>query len=215
MDLPESHKHFSFKDSAQGMTIQIISIDKLWAESLCVALTLFGEPAVEIFETFDNMTEPALKNAPSDVILMVDAGLPGLDYWSLVAWLNKHFAGKSIIFTNAHSYNIQHAQLLRTGCHGVISKTQGLLECWKALTALRQGLKYYVSDRSSPFDALNEKERKLATDLLQHDTSQLIALYGITQQGINKKKHSLYQKLNIRPVEPDTALKLIAQLQEN
>ena len=194
------------------MTILIISADKLWAESLCVALTLFGESLVETVKVLDDNTDLVLKNAQPETILMVDAGIPGLDYWSLVAWLSKHFAGKSIIFTNAHSYNIQHAQLLRTGCHGVISKTQGLLECWKALTALRQGSKYYVSDRSSPFDSLSEKERKLATDLLQHDTCQLIELYGITQQGINKKKHSLYQKLNISPVAPDTSLKLIAQL---
>ena len=61
---------------------------------------------------------------------------------------------------------------------------------------------------------LSEKERKLAMDLLQHDTRQLMALYGVTQQGINKKKHSLYQKLNIGQVAPDTALKLIAKFHE-
>jgi len=194
------------------MNIKILSGDKLWADTLNISLTMLGESEIEICTSIDESTESFLKQSNDQTILLIDSAISGVDYWSLVDWLRKEFAGKTIVFTEARSYNMQRSQLIKLGCHAVITKNEGLSACWSAILSFRQGEKYYTLDKGSPFDQLNGLEQKFAKDLLSYDIKMLVSIYDITQQGVNKKKLSLYQKLNIKTVHPDITFKQLATL---
>jgi len=179
---------------------------------LNISLSVFGESDIRSYTIFDAKTEKMLLKSKKGTVLLVDSGIPGVDYWSLVGWLGRHFSGKTIIFTEARSYNIQHAQLIPHGCHAVISKTQGFSACWAAILSFRKGEKYYSSETYRPFDDLKSADLNFVKDLLLHDIKALTELYGISQQGINKKKLSVYKKLNIVTENPDVAFRLLASL---
>jgi len=94
----------------------------------------------------------------------------------------------------------------------VISKTLGFAACWAAILSFRKGEKYYSSETYRPFDDLKETDLSFVKDLLLHDIKTLTNLYGVSQQGINKKKLSLYKKLNILTENPDVTFRLLASL---
>jgi DNA-binding NarL/FixJ family response regulator len=194
------------------LSITIISDDKLWVDSLHISLSVFGESAIKTFIAFNDELESYLCQASKHNILLVDSAIPGVDYWSLVGWLGRSFSGKTIIFVEARSFNLQSSQLIRHGCHAVINKTQGFLMCWAAIKAFRKGEKYFTGKQGSSFDKLNQAETKLAADLLHSDVKALTTDYKVSQQAINKRKLKLYKKLDIGVVDQELAFKLLTSL---
>jgi len=194
------------------MDIKIISDDKLWADTLGIALSVFGEPKFTTYNAFDEATEVSLLKSKKGTILLIDSAIPGVDYWSLVSWLKVNFAGKTIIFTEARSYNIHRSQLIKYGCHAVLSKTDGFTVCWEAILAFRKGDKYFTAKKYSPFSQLTDKDKNFVRALLLYEVSELKEMYAVSQQAVNKKKLLIYKKLNITANNPDIEFKLLAAL---
>lgn len=196
------------------MQIIAISNDKLWIDTLCISLDMLFESEVQYFLQVSESAEVALFNASKGAILLVDAGMPGVDYWELADWLGSNFSGHTIILTSPSSYDIYGARMIRQGCFAVVCKSKGFSECWRAMQAAIRGDRDFTGAGPSPFSLLSAREQLFAKELLEHEIMELAELKGISQQAVNKKKLALYRKLNIKSVLTDKTFRLLTRLFE-
>mgnify|MGYP000299987323 CR=1 FL=1 len=194
------------------MTIRILSTNKLWADALNISLNAFGESNNVCFTALDDGIENKLKKLKSQCILIIDSGIPGLDYCSFVDWLKQNFLGKIIVFTDSRSFKLQHTQLMQQGCHAVINKSQGFEACLAAINSFRNNDNYFLHKAVSPFDSLSKGERVFVKDLLAYDVKDMMRMAGVTQQAINKKKQKILKKLQLKTVHQDLPLDLLVKL---
>jgi DNA-binding NarL/FixJ family response regulator len=194
------------------MQIIAISNDKLWIDTLCISLDMLFESEVQYFLQVSEAAELALSYASKGAILLVDAGMPGVDYWELADWLGSNFCGRTIILTSPSSYDIYGARMIRQGCFAVVCKSKGFSECWRAMQSAIQGDSSFTQAGTSPFGGLSMREQLFSQELLEHEVMELAELKGISQQAVNKKKLALYRKLNIKSVPTDKTFRLLTKL---
>jgi len=190
--------------------VKVISTDQVLLDTLRISLDVLLGCEFETFNQISPELEQQLLLAGSESILLVDAGIPGVDYWALVGWLGRQFKGQVIILTSPNSYNLSAAKMMRLGCYAVLDKNKGFAPCWSAIISAAQGDTFIEGD--SPFAQLSSSDQELARELLIYDVNQLSEMKGISQQAINKKKLAIYNKLSICSVPNDKAFRVLAKL---
>jgi DNA-binding NarL/FixJ family response regulator len=191
--------------------LNIISSDRLWLESLSVSLGFLLDYDVKPYTHISTDFESMVEQAEEGSVLLVDSNIPGVDYWALLEWLRDKYAGRVIILKDTWSYNLCSEKMIRNGCYAVLDKKSGFVAFWQAISAALKGQQGYVED-ASLFSRLNESERELADDLLYKDIGAISRSAGISQQAANKRKLSLFRKLNIPTASRDKPFKLLAKL---
>lgn len=194
------------------MKVNIISSDQLWLDSLTVSLGFLLERDIETYTHISKSLVRAIELSDSESILLVDSNIPGLDYWALLEWLSERYQGKAIILKDNWSYNLCAERMLRQGCFAVVDKSLGFVAFWLAISAAIEGHQYKIEKDMSFFSKLSASEQALANDLLSSSVGSVSKSRGVSQQAINKKKLTIYRKLNIPTVSPDKPFKLMAQL---
>ncbi len=194
------------------MKICIISPDQIWLDTLSISLDVLLECEIEAYNQVSLGVERSILKAGNESILLVDSGIPGVDYWALAEWLGIQFQGKAIILTSTNSYNLCASKMMRLGCYAVLDKERGFAACWRAIQSANAGEPYQLDDRFSPFSLLSCSEQIFAKELLTYGVAQLSERKGISQQAVNKKKLAIYQKLNISSIQTDKRFRLLAKL---
>lgn len=194
------------------MKVNIISRDQLWLDSLRVSLGFLLEYDIQSYNhisvSFENMVEQSESNS----VLLVDSNIPGVDYWALLEWLRRTYQGRTIVLKDSWSYNLCAEKMIRNGCYAVLDKRLGFVAFWRALNSAIEGQQFQSEDDVSLFSPLSVSEQILASDLVSNSIGSLSKSQGISQQAMNKRKLSIYRKLNLSTVSPDKPFQLLAKL---
>lgn len=193
------------------MNIKILSNDQLWLDSISLSLKLLTDGDVQTFCHVSLAFERMVESAERSSVLLIDSGIPGVDYWALTEWLGIRFRGRAIILKDSNSYNLCAEKMVRHGCHAVLDKSAGMPALWLAMSTTSSDRSYQSEEEPSLFSGLTDSEKTLARDLLSNSVTEISKYRGISQQAINKQKLLIYKKLNIVSSKPDDPFKCLAK----
>lgn len=191
--------------------IRVLVVDDHDLVRMGISRMLADSPDIEVVGEADSgdMALKLAKQLTPDVVLL-DVNMPnigGLEATKRLVQLDK---GIKILAVSSLSTQPYPSMLLKAGAHGYITKGTPLDEMIRAIKKVHQGGRYFssevaeqlaevlLSDHSSPFDALSDREKQVAMMVVNCQSPQQIAdQLFVSVKTINTYRYRIYEKVGV------------------
>ena len=191
--------------------IRVLVVDDHDLVRMGISRMLADSPDIEVVGEADSgdMALKLAKQLTPDVVLL-DVNMPnigGLEATKRLVQLDK---GIKILAVSSLSTQTYPSMLLKAGAHGYITKGTPLEEMIRAIKKVHQGGRYFsndvaeqlaevlLSDHSSPFDSLSDREKQVAMMVVNCQSPQQIAdQLFVSVKTINTYRYRIYEKVGV------------------
>ncbi|MDO5768716.1 MAG: response regulator [Psychrobacter sp.] len=191
--------------------IRVLVVDDHDLVRMGISRMLADSPDIEVVGEADSgdMALKLAKQLTPDVVLL-DVNMPnigGLEATKRLVQLDK---GIKILAVSSLSTQPYPSMLLKAGAHGYITKGTPLEEMIRAIKKVHQGGRYFsndvaeqlaevlLSDHSSPFDSLSDREKQVAMMVVNCQSPQQIAdQLFVSVKTINTYRYRIYEKVGV------------------
>ncbi len=198
--------------------LALVEDHTLFRKGLISLIEMVGSNFEILFEADDghDMQRKLKKNSPPDIILM-DIHMPGMDGFSSVEWLRKHFPQIKILVVSMVENEESIVRMLKLGVRGYLSKDVEPKELGEALEAIMNKGYYYTDfitgklvhslqhDEGQPgfkkedLHLMSEKER-LFLELACTDITynEIAAKMHLSPRTIDGYRDAVFDKLKVK-----------------